>query len=437
MGDSSGTEEGKEMTYSGGTVSASAVLANYPPLSRFATAPPLYFREEKVMKNIKCVDGKWIVDYSEKIPGAFVDRTDAKGRIRRVAKLRRVRVAFATKTEAQNHLAVVVGRKAGKALGIEVPAATKPVDVLLADFAETVISQQTEVRPKTLSDQRNSLKALMRSPLFKDKTLSQVTTEAIALYHAERGTNHKSSANSELCLLKLVLRKAVEWGKLDRNPADTVKPYRSELTRLRILTDEEAELLLNAATPQLVPVLRLLLTTAMRPHEVFNLYWANDGWENEKKLTTAILSLEKKRIFIPGDLAKNGKDRWVSLSADLVRMFRGLSRIEGAAKVFPYKNCPYGFGAAVRAAGLKNVTLYTLKHTACSTMIADGTDIVTVSEIVGHADIKMTARYCHSCDKSKLDAVERISRHYFKDAPVVDRPAEPSEARQEARQTAN
>ena len=388
------------------------------------------------MKNIKCLDGKWIVDYSEKIPGAFVDRADAEGRVRRVAKLRRIRIAFKTKTEAQNHLALLDGRKAMRKLGIEVPVAIK-ADVLLADFAEKVISQQTEVRPKTLSDQRNSLKALMRSPLFAGKALSEVTAEDIARYHAERGAAKKPSANSELCTLKLVLRRAVEWGKLDRNPADTVKPYRRILTKLRILTDDEAALLLNAASPQLVPVLRLLLTTGMRPHEVFALHREHDGWETEKKLSTAIVSMKKRAIFIPGLLSKNHKDREVPLAPELVRMFTEIPPIEGTTKIFPYKNCPYGFHVAVRAAGLKNVTLYTLKHTACSRMIKAGVDIVTVSEIVGHSDIKMTARYCHSDGSSKREAVEKVSTIYFKDSQVVDGTAEPSEESREAQRTAN
>ena len=363
------------------------------------------------MKNLKYVNGMWLVDISVKQAGG---------------KLKRLRAAFHTKTEAQAHLDLIRSQKAMRRLGIEVPVA-KTTDILLKDFAEKVIAQQAEVRPRTLKAQRDSLKALMRSPLFAGKTLSEITAEDIARYHAERGADKKPSANSELCFLKLVLRRAVEWGKLDRNPADTIKPYRMALTKLRILTDEEAALLLNAATPQLVPVLRLLLTTAMRPHEVFALHWEHDGWETEKKLSSAIVSMKKRAIFIPGLLSKNHRDRWVPLSPELAKMFMGIPRIDGTDKVFPYKNCPYGFNAAVRAARLKNVSLYTLKHTACSRMVRAGVDIVTVSELVGHSDIKMTARYCHSDSESKRDAVEKVSAVYFKDVQVADGPVKSSE----------
>ena len=55
-------------------------------------------------------------------------------------------------------------------------------------------------------------------------------------------------------------------------------------------------------------------------------------------------------------------------------------------------------------------------------MIRAGVDIVTVSEILGHSDIKMTMRYCHSEGASKRDAIERVSRIYFKTTPVAECP---------------
>ena len=58
------------------------------------------------------------------------------------------------------------------------------------------------------------------------------------------------------------------------------------------------------------------------------------------------------------------------------------------------------------------MTLYTLKHTAASRMIRAGVDIVTVCELLGHADIKTTMIYCHSSSETKREAVEKLSRIY-------------------------
>ena len=45
-------------------------------------------------------------------------------------------------------------------------------------------------------------------------------------------------------------------------------------------------------------------------------------------------------------------------------------------------------------------------------MIRAGVDIVTVCELLGHADIKTTMIYCHSSAETKREAVARVSRIY-------------------------
>jgi integrase len=338
-------------------------------------------------------------------------------------RLKRLRAAFPTKTEAQAHLALIHSRKAMQRLGIEVPE-VKSHDVLFEDFAEKVLDRASGKRAKTCAGRRICLNALASSEIFKGKRLSEITTDDVANYHTARGAEKKASANAELGFLKTVLRRAVEWAELARNPADPVKRFKIEPNRLRVLTGEETDLLLNAADPALVPVLRILLATGMRPHEVFALHWERDGWDTDNGLRDSIVALGRRMIFVPGLLAKNHKDREVPLSRELVEMFETLPRDPNLkGKIFRWVGCPREFGEAVRVAKLKNVTLYTLKHTCASDWInKDRIDIVTVSEMLGHSDIKITMRYCHSNKMSKWEAVEKASRRIFKDTTVVDAP---------------
>jgi integrase len=353
--------------------------------------------------NLKLIDGKWTVDI------------EVRGK--------RLRRAYQTKSEAQNALALLRSQRAMSRLGIEVPEA-KSHDLLFKDFAEKVIAGKAEgdLRASTKRATRYCLNALLASEIFDGKRLAEITTENIADYRSARG-NEKAAANAGLGLLKMIFRRAVEWGELSRNTADPVEYFRIPATKLRILTDAEVALLLHAASPVLAPLLRVLLTTGMRPHEAFALRWEYDGWDVEEDLDKSIVALDRKSIFIPGLLSKNHKDREVPLSPELVEMFKGLRHDSTSDKVFPWINCPDAFSEAVRAAGLKNVTLYTLKHTAASRMIRAGVDIVTVSEILGHSDIKMTMIYCHSDGQSKREAVERVSRIYFQAPKVADAPA--------------
>jgi len=64
--------------------------------------------------------------------------------------------------------------------------------------------------------------------------------------------------------------------------------------------------------------------------------------------------------------------------------------------------------AAVKRAGLAKVTWHMFRHTFASRLTRSGVDIVTVKELLGHANISVTMRYAHSNDETKRRAVERL-----------------------------
>lgn len=45
-----------------------------------------------------------------------------------------------------------------------------------------------------------------------------------------------------------------------------------------------------------------------------------------------------------------------------------------------------------------------------SRLTRDGVDIVTVKELLGHANISITMRYAHSKDDAKRRAVQKLTR---------------------------
>jgi site-specific recombinase XerC len=45
-------------------------------------------------------------------------------------------------------------------------------------------------------------------------------------------------------------------------------------------------------------------------------------------------------------------------------------------------------------------------------MIQEGIDIVSVSQIAGHSDIKTTMIYCHPDERTKALAIEKLSSVY-------------------------
>jgi len=72
------------------------------------------------------------------------------------------------------------------------------------------------------------------------------------------------------------------------------------------------------------------------------------------------------------------------------------------------KDVKKAFNTARVEAGLPDFQLRALRH-SCATRLADrGEELVSVGEILGHTDIRMTKRYSHGMQERKREALEKL-----------------------------
>ena len=69
---------------------------------------------------------------------------------------------------------------------------------------------------------------------------------------------------------------------------------------------------------------------------------------------------------------------------------------------------------ALRASGLHDCTIHTLRHTHASRLIQNGLNLYEVRDVLGHADIKTTMRYAHlerrQVTSKARDVINRLNR---------------------------
>jgi len=117
-----------------------------------------------------------------------------------------------------------------------------------------------------------------------------------------------------------------------------------------------------------------------------------------------VCDIDSGRMVIRVEHGKGGKDRYVMLSAQLLRILRTYWRLARPKHwLFPgrdeskpinvqvlHSSCR----SACAAAGLaKRVTVHTLRHSFATHLLENGADIRIIQVLLGHSNLSTTARY--------------------------------------------
>jgi len=84
-------------------------------------------------------------------------------------------------------------------------------------------------------------------------------------------------------------------------------------------------------------------------------------------------------------------------------------------KLFPGitgANVSVAFNRACKRAGIEDFRFHDLRHTTGSWLAMSGKDICTSAKILGHKDLRMSARYSHLSAQYLADAVRSLDRTF-------------------------
>jgi len=338
-------------------------------------------------------DNRWYIDYYQ---------PDGK-RKRETVTIPGVDPAHINRQDALKALSIRKGQIAeGK---FEIAQTRRPI--AFEQFTDRYYETYSKPNKKSYESDETSIKALKR--FFGGKTLQQINAWLVERYKSQRQKEltrygrppSKATINKELACLKHMFTKAVEWGLVSSNPVKKVKLYPEKPNKLRVLSNEEFEKLCNASYGFLKPILIVAVNTGMRRSEILNLKWED-------------INFKESYIYVSD--SKNNDSRAIPMNQILKDTLQSLKKKSGGEYPFTYgdsggpvKSVKKGFWSALRRSGIKHCRFHDLRHTFASSLVMSGVDIVTVKELMGHRDIKMTMRYSHPTPEHKKQAVERLN----------------------------
>jgi len=248
----------------------------------------------------------------------------------------------------------------------------------------------------------------MFAELFGDTPLSQITTWQIEKWKADRRKKVKpGTVNRQLTVIKHMFRMAIEWGFTTNNPASAVKRFPVNDQRTRFLGVEEVPRFLNACaeqltSPWLLPLVTLAIHTGMRQGELLGLKPTNVDVEQWTVTVLQTKTLRIKTIAL-NEPAKEAMQWFLEHRyGEYLVMWPWGERI-GKTTIYD------AFKKACKETEITDFRFNDLRHTFASHLVMEGTDLVTVKELLGHTNINMTVRYSHLVQEHKAQAVARLA----------------------------
>lgn len=262
---------------------------------------------------------------------------------------------------------------------------------------------------------------------FQNRWMDNISSFDVAEYVKEINLSNRGQATKNFLYVtfKSVLKKAFEWGFIDRLPGLGTKGPRKAAPRTEFWTSEEVTQFLDGMkeSPRLELYL-VALNTGMRAGEIL-------GLKKDVLLFDRDLIVIKRtfcqKLKVIKETTKTHRDRFISMNpvakSALKKMaYRseneilfqpetlGCSNITHLARVFR-KDC--------KSAGVRLIRFHDLRHTFATQFVSKGGSIFHLANILGHSTTAMTARYAHFCESQAFDASKVVSFDVPKDGRVL------------------
>jgi integrase len=237
-----------------------------------------------------------------------------------------------------------------------------------------------------------------------------------------KGGLSKGTVKDIVTLLKSVSKFAYQEYGL-QNVCEGFKASKIKKNEIQVLSNIERKkletyLLSNVNLSNICTLLSLY--TGLRIGEVCGLKWEDidfkKGCISVNKTVERISLGNGKTKVVVGDPKTESSIRKVYVPTFIIELLKDHKKssdlfvLSGKQNPTEPRTLQYRFEKILKSAGIREMKFHSLRHTYATICIEKGVDIKTLSELLGHSDVKITLNtYVHSSDKLKRKYVKRLT----------------------------
>ena len=197
----------------------------------------------------------------------------------------------------------------------------------------------------------------------------------------------RSSVNNYIRHSKAVLSKAVDWDYIKSNPLRNVKQLSVPKKQPKFIEKSAIPKFLNSIDDiELRKLLTASIVTGRRRKELLGLEWRDIDFDN-KRYVVRHSKIHLEKIY--------------PINSMFLTVLKSIGQGKPNEKIFKLwhkDTVSKKTTAALRKAGIANLTLHNLRDTFASLKAEDGATIFEIKELLGHSDIRCTLIYAHLTD---------------------------------------
>lgn len=288
-------------------------------------------------------------------------------------------------------------------------AVSAPVTPHFANFFEQEYLPHSEQHKRSHAADESKYRVHLKAK-FGHMLLTEIRQADINNYLLDFAKTHRpATRNRHHMLLRSVFNLAVEMELIEANPCQKVKQVAENNIRRDFMTKPEMTRFFKALAEEsnvvAASAIEFIALTALRRNEALTAKWN-------------AFDPVRKQLHLP--VTKNGKERYVPLSDDAVKVIERMKRYKTGEYIFPGKDSTKPLNnptkclkRVLKAAGItSDLCIHSLRHNWASQAVMSGVPMYDVKELLGHSNIASTQRYAHLSQQHLHDRTNAISKFF-------------------------